>query len=140
LDVLIVRTCKLCGLEKPLEDFYSAKGYKGGRKPQCKACHRRRSQSQVNPHQKRAGHLRRKFGITPDEYDAMSEEQGHVCAVCGRPETAVSRTGKVLGLSVDHDHSSGRIRGLLCRRHNQGLGLFFDDPDLLRRAADYLSA
>lgn len=134
------KLCSACGAHKAVGEFYPAKGYRGGRKPQCKPCYSDMEARYYNPHQKRVGHLRRKYGLTPEQYEAMSGRQGHACAICRRPETAVSRNGKPLGLAVDHDHATGRVRGLVCRRHNQAIGLFGDDPELLRAAADYLGA
>jgi hypothetical protein len=77
-----------------------------------------------------------KYGLTPEEYDKMFDEQDGKCAVCGRePEgTGVSRHNLV----VDHDHVSGITRSLLCDFCNRGLGIFRDDPDLLINAALYL--
>ena len=80
----------------------------------------------------RKSHLKRKFGISLEEYDAMLAEQGGVCAVCSRPPTPG------ISLHVDHDHGTGRIRGLLCFRCNNALGDLEDDPALLRAAAHYL--
>lgn len=77
------------------------------------------------------------YGITVDDYNALLEEQGEVCAICRRPEHVVSR-GKLKPLSVDHDHATGRVRGILCHECNVGLGKFGDVPELLRVAADYL--
>jgi hypothetical protein len=70
--------------------------------------------------------------MTLDEYNAMLAEQGGVCAVCSRPPTSG------ISLHVDHDHATGRIRGLLCFRCNNALGDLEDDPALLRAAARYL--
>ena len=81
---------------------------------------------------------RRAYGITPDEYAALLESQGGVCAICKQPETT-KRGGLLVGLAVDHDHGSGRVRGILCTNCNQGLGRFADDPARLRAAGDYLS-
>lgn len=80
----------------------------------------------------RAGHLKRKYGISLADYERMFEAQGGVCAICGeaRPE---ERT-----LHVDHDHATGVIRGLLCFRCNNALGDFREEYELFRRAADYL--
>lgn len=78
-------------------------------------------------------------GLGVDAYVAKSETQGGVCLICSRPETAVDKaSGKVRALAVDHDHKTGRIRGLLCSACNRALGLFQDDPELLAKAADYL--
>jgi hypothetical protein len=76
-------------------------------------------------------HLLRKFGITLDDYNAMLQRQGGVCAICHRPPTGQR-------LAVDHSHSTGNNRGLLCFDCNVALGKFEDNPDRLRAAAMYL--
>lgn len=76
--------------------------------------------------------LKFKFGITMADYLAMLEAQGGVCAICG--ETC--RSGR--SLAVDHDHRSGRVRGLLCAGCNGGLGLLLDDAERVAAAARYL--
>jgi len=77
-------------------------------------------------------YYRRTFGITADDFDALLEKQGGVCAICGcAPERAAS-------FHLDHDHVSGAIRGILCLDCNQGVGKFRDDPGLLERAAAYI--
>jgi hypothetical protein len=81
--------------------------------------------------------LRRSFGIGVAEYDAKSEEQNGVCAICSQPETAMRRD-RILPLSVDHNHRTGAIRGLLCHSCNIGIGSLADSPDRLRSAASYL--
>lgn len=81
--------------------------------------------------------LKRKFGISLTEYDAMSERQGHLCAICGKAETTI-RKNRPLVLSVDHDHGTGKIRKLLCNNCNNGLGQFKDNPVILRAAARYV--
>jgi hypothetical protein len=86
-------------------------------------------------------------GITLDEFEGLLELQGGVCAICGQSEKLVShKNRRVTMLQVDHDHtccphrnSCGHcIRGLLCSRCNTAIGFFLDDPNLLRRAADYI--
>lgn len=81
----------------------------------------------------------RKYGLAPGEYDRMHEAQDGLCAICRQPEqTTHGQTGAPRRLAVDHCHETGEVRGLLCNYCNLGLGKFRDDPDLLRRAADYL--
>lgn len=78
----------------------------------------------------------RKYGITAADYQKMIVEQGGVCAICLCPPTG--RDKRHLRLHVDHCHTTGRVRGLLCYRCNLGAGFFGDDPDRLERAAGYL--
>lgn len=82
----------------------------------------------------RADKLNRAFGITPDEFDRLLEAQAGKCAICGTS----SPGGRWSRFSVDHDHETGRVRGLLCLRCNRALGLMDDDPRRLQRAANYL--
>jgi hypothetical protein len=74
------------------------------------------------------GHLRRKFGITLDTYKKMTDDQDQKCAICKKER----------GLSVDHSHITGKVRGLLCGSCNRALGLLQDDPDVARNAVNYL--
>lgn len=77
-------------------------------------------------------HLKKKYGLTVEEYDQMFEDQGGVCAICG-----TEPYGRFL-LSVDHCHSTGEIRGLLCHPCNGGLGCFKDNIALMNDAIEYL--
>jgi hypothetical protein len=81
----------------------------------------------------RRSYLKRRFGITPEDYDAMLDRQGGVCAICKRePRTDIS-------LHVDHDHSTGAVRGLLCFDCNAGIGKFREDVGVLSAAIVYLT-
>jgi hypothetical protein len=160
-----VKRCNVCGAVKALAEFYAQKGGRDGRRPECKQCNLARRKrwyaankereiarvtawQQANPdkvkawkakhrdrlnRQLREIHLRNKFGITQGEYEAMLERQGGGCAICGDPPPASS------SLHVDHDHGTGEIRALLCVRCNNGIGLFREQPRLLRRAATYVT-
>lgn len=86
----------------------------------------------ANPLRAKANDLRKMFGIELADYEAMLTAQGGVCAICGG-------TDKHYRLAVDHDHGSGKVRGLLCVDCNRAIGMFKDSPELLRKAADYLS-
>jgi hypothetical protein len=72
------------------------------------------------------------YGLTVAEYDALLEAQGGGCAICGRPPGRKR-------LHVDHDHETDAIRGLLCSPCNRAIGLLRDDPEVARRAAEYLT-
>jgi hypothetical protein len=81
-------------------------------------------------------HLRRKFGITFDEYAAKLKEQNGSCAICG--SKSIGKKGQKL-FNVDHDHTTNKIRGLLCHHCNTGLGHFKNSLDLLDAAKRYLT-
>lgn len=74
-----------------------------------------------------------KLGLTVEGYDRILKAQGGKCALCGRPP-------KRIRLSVDHDHKTGKIRGLLCFRCNYGIGWFQDDAKRLQGVAEYLNS
>ena len=80
----------------------------------------------------RRAHLRAKYGMTPEDYNAMLLAQGGGCAICAAPEP----DGQ--SLHVDHDHATGAVRGLLCFNCNAGLGKFGERVELLDAAASYL--
>lgn len=99
-----------------------------------------REYNRKNPDARRKVDYKRKFGITLDEYNQMLKDQNGVCAICGLVETSKDhRTQEVRGLAVDHDHSTGMVRGLLCTRCNTAIGLLSDDPKLLLKAISYLT-
>lgn len=80
----------------------------------------------------REDHLRRAFGFSTAEYEAMLAQQGGGCAICRRPPD------EARSLHVDHDHGSGQVRGLLCFSCNAGPGQFREDPQRLLEAVAYL--
>ena len=77
------------------------------------------------------------YGIAVDDYDKMFKKQNGVCAICGKPETKISRSG-VRRLSIDHNHKTGKIRGLLCCKCNIGIGSFLESVEFLLKAIKYL--
>ncbi|MET8874673.1 endonuclease VII domain-containing protein [Nocardia sp. NPDC004604] len=93
-----------------------------------------------------------KYRITPEQYDRFRAEQQFRCGICGAKEADIDlskvggrprKDGRTLfkvPLAVDHDHTTGAVRGLLCPPCNAGLGAFGDDPDRLRSAIAYLTA
>lgn len=93
----------------------------------------------ANPRAARSIDLKKRFGITLDEYEILLERQQNVCKLCQQPERAIDRfSGMPRNLAVDHCHTTGKIRGLLCTHCNTALGLFQEDPELMIKAAEYV--
>lgn len=90
-------------------------------------------------HENRNDKFKRKFGITVEDYELRHAFQGGVCAICKNPETAVQRYG-LKRLALDHCHTTGKIRGLLCQRCNQMIGHGGDNIELLKAAIAYLES
>jgi len=82
----------------------------------------------------RRSSYKRRYGITPEDYDAMLEAQGGRCAICGSSDPK----GPGQRFAIDHNHETNKVRSLLCSTCNTGIGVFQDDPELLRKAATYL--
>ena len=78
--------------------------------------------------------MKKKYNLTPDDYDVLLAEQNFKCGICERHVAELSRP-----LFVDHDHITGEIRGLLCTRCNSALGAFGDTIEGLEKAIKYLS-
>lgn len=138
------KKCTQCGEYKPLTDFHRRFSSKDGRQSKCKPCNH---ESAVQWQEKNAEKatkvwknkvgdseflLKRKsrlYGISPDELQNLYDSNSS-CMICG---TIPSN-----GLHIDHDHSSGVVRGLLCMRCNTALGLFKDNAENLANAIEYL--
>ena len=82
--------------------------------------------------------LERRFGITLEQYEEMYQQQQGLCAICNRPETFVNEKGVVAPLSVDHNHTTRKVRQLLCRQCNSTLGLMGEKVERLQACIDYL--
>lgn len=78
-----------------------------------------------------------RYGLTVDQFNILLEVQKGRCAIC-RVELQSTGRSKGTAAHVDHDHGSGRVRGILCHRCNAGIGLLGDDPDRVRAACEYL--
>ena len=117
------RTCKGCGEDKPLFDFQQLKY--NTRRFNCKAC---RVKEAVDIRFKKT------YGITYAEYEEKRKEVEYCCEICGKHEEDHSR-GK---LFVDHDHDTGKYRGLLCTQCNSALGMVYDNIGILQNMIDYL--
>lgn len=78
-----------------------------------------------------------KYGLTPEAYEDLLKLQNGVCAICDKEENMSNQYSK-RRLVVDHCHTTGRIRGLLCGRCNAAIGLMFEDITFLQKAVKYL--
>jgi hypothetical protein len=144
---------------KPLSSFNKDKRKKSGYTPQCRQCRHasekiwrdkhpeelkaKRKQRELKlPKEERTKRRRHtnimsKFKMTVSDYEFLWDKQGGLCAICKRPERA-KRDGVVKYLAIDHDHKTGKIRGLLCSACNSGIGQLQDDPFILAEAIRYL--
>ena len=158
-----MKRCKVCAEDKPLSEFYAAAGTCDGYRLECNACnlaaravkYRENPRPAIervmrwqrdNPERVRAttdrfraagkkevsdrkSHLKRNYGLTLEAFDALLASQGGGCTICGRPDAD----------NVDHDHETGRVRGILCFPCNVAIGLLHDSEERARSAAVYIS-
>lgn len=128
MSLLAERTekkCSRCQLVRPIGDFHKSAARTDGHTNNCKFC-----MVEIGAEgYARRGDRYRRHGITEEEYDAMVEAQGESCALCQDRPIEV----------IDHCHATGRVRGLLCRPCNTGLGNLGDTPEAVARALTYIT-
>lgn len=130
------KQCTLCKKWKKLDLYNKCGGHKLGLQTHCRVCSNMKAREYDNcPQRRRNRKLKSNYGITNEVYERMLKEQGGKCAICGSEETKNSYTQH---FAVDHCHTSGKVRGLLCDYCNTGLGRFNDDTDTLEKAVEYL--
>jgi hypothetical protein len=103
---------------------------RANKRRQCVVCYGSRSRAD------RRDRTLKAYGITAADYDRLHESQKGLCAVCRQKETHKIR-GVIRPLCIDHDHFTGRVRGLLCNRCNTALGLLGDDQATIEALASY---
>ncbi|MFD8633071.1 MULTISPECIES: endonuclease VII domain-containing protein [unclassified Streptomyces] len=113
------KLCRQCGVIKPHSEWHKNSSASDGLSTRCKAC---------RVVQGRAGHLKRSYGMTEAQRDEMIAAQGGVCLICL----------KAPAVHVDHCHTTGKVRGVLCFNCNTAIGKLGDDPDAARRVVSYL--
>jgi hypothetical protein len=125
---MLSKKCTKCFIEKPLEEFcHNSKGlYKKAQR--CKKCSAKITADfrEVNHNKYYAA----KFKTTEEIIEKVLSKD--VCDICGKQASKLRRH------AIDHCHKTGKIRGLLCDTCNKGLGLFYDNIDLMQKAIDYL--
>jgi len=139
------KLCTACKVAKPFEDFYET--HKAKQEPdvinkkylhsKCKPCdiartsiYHKNNQAKVKKMQL-ANHRLRRYGLNEEQYNAMILSQNNLCAICNNPSHKT--------LHIDHDHVTGRVRGLLCSGCNTGIGFFKEDIATFHKAIEYLS-
>ena len=146
------KKCTTCKKKKSLNEFYKATSTKDGYSYQCKLCAIDYSKDYIDSNKeacnevkkayehsesgkstKRNAQLKRRYGITLEDYDALFIKQGGCCAICGKTPAEQGRI-----LAVDHCHSTGKVRGLLCTVCNMGIGHLGDSASRVRKALEYL--
>lgn len=147
MNVSQVKRCPRCGHTKDIDEFNVNRTASDGRQTYCKPCmfNATEESRKKDPERYNAWSRKRDFrqklkrhGLTQEEYEEILARQGGVCAICSRAELA-KRGPRTRVLCIDHDHQTGRVRGLLCSDCNRALGMFQDDPAILRAAVAYLS-
>ncbi len=132
-DVDGSRVCTKCGESKPITEYYkTGKGDK--RHGSCKTCYKAKVAQNKDPAKIRDRGLQKAYGITSEEYERMLESQGGCCAICKCPPPDHRKKF----LAVDHDHVTGKVRGLLCDNCNRGIGLLGDSLDRILDVVEYL--
>ena len=132
-----VKTCYACKIEKLVSDFYrSNRTYY---QKECKDCNRIRKhkwhQTEVGKLSSANTKLKRRFGITLEQFNKMYEQQNGECLICNATESMLGHR-----LAVDHCHTTGKIRGLLCKSCNIGIGNLKENVTNLKNAIKYLES
>lgn len=144
-----MKTCSTCKTDKPLNEFHNSLKLAKGLSVRCKVCANKatrlsynennswnliksREYRANNPDAGRNAKFKYKYGISLNDYNEILERQGFTCAIC---QVLYSPKYK---LDVDHNHVTGKVRGLLCRSCNLAIGQLKDSPIILSRAAAYL--
>jgi len=135
-----MKQCTKCLVTKPETQFYRRSDGRKKLHNYCRECQNTTSKQYYAAHRHKAasGERRRNYSLSEERFVHLMADQKGLCKICQRPET-VKKGAMVATLSVDHDHATNKIRGLLCDRCNRGIGLFGDSRSRLLRAADYLS-
>ena len=141
-----MKKCTVCKESKPYTEYHRLKISSDGFGYRCKPCDTlaRAAYRERNKDRRRRldqeQNWASRFSLTREGYEAMLANQGGRCAICGttNPCGEGSTATHLQHLAVDHCHTTGKIRGLLCNPCNRGIGMLKDDPALLEKAATYL--
>lgn len=135
-----MKKCPKCGMLKDTSEFNKNSSSPDGLQGYCKVC---QSESARVSNKKHIEHRRLNnsrwrrsslYGLSEEAFNEMVERSNNLCSICG---TEFTKTGKGR-MAIDHDHATGKVRGLICHNCNIGLGHFKDSIDALERAIEYL--
>lgn len=141
------KKCNTCGEEKDLSDYgnctnrLSKKVYKKNQCNRCRNILRRRANELNKPAyrlERFKGRLKTRFNMRIEDFNKLLDAQDSKCAICKEPIILLGDCKKSKKHAIDHDHRTGKIRGILCNVCNVGLGHFKDNIFLLERAIEYL--
>ncbi len=134
---VVMKECTKCKETKELEAFHKRYNPYTKYTSWCKECHKQLSRAWTKNNPKAQAKYRRrcqlkKYGITEADYEMLAISQANCCAICKQ------KPGK-RGLVIDHCHTSGKVRGLLCDNCNMALGLLKENIEILEQAKNYLN-
>lgn len=147
-----MKKCSRCLTEKEEDNFSIRNASKDGLNSYCRDCmkqyrvdnrdhiktylqkHRAENPEKWKEYDRKHGRTKRlnKHGLTRESFNQLVKQQDGKCLICQEVPSDI--------LVMDHCHETGKFRGLLCRKCNAAIGQLYDDPELLRRAADYLES
>jgi hypothetical protein len=145
-----MKTCSKCKVEKPVSEFTKNNQTKTGIGSWCKCCKNksssalreknveeynriRRQKYLENPKKAREKALKSRYGLTFDDFENLLNSQNSKCAICNVPLARLGRS-----THVDHCHTTGKVRGILCKECNTGLGKLGDNIDSIKKVIQYL--
>ena len=129
-----MKTCSKCKEEKQLIDFAKTGRREGLFASLCKPCSSKKASAwnKNNPEKRRLysrrNKLKKQYGISPEQYDEMIKSQEAKCLICEKNRKLV----------IDHNHKTGEVRGLLCNQCNAGIGYFYENPSIMKKAIKYV--
>lgn len=131
-----MKYCKRCDTTKPIDEFYLRNKTSMVRHSTCKECDRKRVKENHDPATYRNAELQRRYGITQQDYETMILKQNYQCAICGTKNPGGKHNNGYF--SVDHCHTTGKVRKLLCHNCNTAMGLLGDNVSIIESMIKYL--
>lgn len=129
----VYKVCTKCKKKKTIQSFRKDKQKSDGLYSSCSQCWKKYYHSNPNKRiMNRITDLKRKYGLTVEEYDEMLKKQNGGCAICG------GKNKNNWNLAVDHNHKTGKNRELLCASCNIVLGVSYDNIQILEKAINYI--